>query len=949
MSPDRHLTGLCTRLLLEFVEWRLGADGVGLVLADAEEDRSEAFLRDDATWSSYAQFRRLLESAARHLGSVDELIRLGEIPSIGAGSRPEVTALLHAYGSPLKMSLSVDVGGLIGPAVEITIEASGPTEMITRAKLVGDFDPFPELCAFLTGLSSLSPRIFGMQPHVQEISCRCRGDDECAIRVAWDQTEDLALQLDFTRFQLGVSESRLSSVHRTVEHIVTTDDLDTVMNRIVDGAAHSSTASSFVLEVDAMPGGARLYTGGVDQARAVEMVASADAGGGSFLVVDVASNQKVYGRLIALYPPANLGLERPALEGYARLAATALDSAFALEAARRQAEMNRALLDLSTSLAELTAAGELAAKVARTMPAVIDCDCSVVLLIRDGVYRVAAHYGFGRAHRASLDAFEVTVNDHPLSEVVIRSAGDPNPLVAAVLAATGMNALAAAPVWVGREVIGVLAAGVRERPERFMDDPHLAERFSGLAGQAAVALRNGRLLDQIRHQSLHDPLTDLPNRALILDRADQMMTRARRHRHQAAVLFIDLDDFKEINDTLGHGAGDGLLQIVAERLRTTVRSCDTIGRLGGDEFVVLVEDAAMDAGVEAVAERLLEVLAEPLHLPESDQPLVVRASIGIATGAGCGPSELLRDADMALYNAKAAGKACYRVFAPEMEDIRRCRAELAAGLSVALQHEEFFLVYQPIFDLGTETVIGVEALLRWNHPERGTVVPDEFIPLLEESGQIVDVGRWVLNEACRQTAVWHACGNRIEVSVNASVRQIERPEFVDHVHQALAASGLPPASLMIEITETAIMRDAQSTVAVLHQLKSIGVRIAIDDFGTGYSSLAYLRQFPVDALKIDRSFIAAVADSPAAGELIHTLVGLGKALHLETLAEGIEYPQQLEHLQREGCDSGQGYLFARGVPASEMTDFLSEHHVGISSAKAVALAEEPEEPRRVVA
>jgi diguanylate cyclase (GGDEF)-like protein len=930
MSSDRHFTGLCTRLLLELLEWRLGADGISLVLADAGEERSEAVLRDDASWSSYRQFRLLLESAARHLGSADELVRVGEIPSIGAGSRPEVTALLHAHGSPLKMTLAVDVGGLIGPVVDGSIEECGPTEMITRSRLVTGFESFPELCAFLTGLSSLSVRIFGLQPHVQEMRCRCRGDKECAIRVAWDETEDLALQLDFTRFQLGVSESRLSSIHRTVEHIVTTDDLDTVMNRVVDGAAHSSTAAGFVLEVDAMPGGARLYTNGVDQARAVDMVACADAGESGYLVVEVASKQQLYGRLIAYYPPANLGLERPALEGYARLAATALDSAFALEATRRQAEMNRALLELSTSLAELTAAGELAARMAKTMPAVIDCDCAVVLLIRDGVYRVAAHHGLDGGQRTSLDVLEVSVEHQPVSEVVIRKGTDASPLVAAVLAATGWDALAAAPIWVDHEVIGVLTAGVRERPERFLDDPHLAERFSGLAGQAAVALRNGRLLDQIRHQSLHDPLTDLPNRALILDRADQMMTRARRDRHKTAVLFIDLDDFKEINDTLGHGAGDELLQIIAERLRTTVRGCDTVGRLGGDEFVVLVEDAAMDAGVEAVAERLLEVLAEPLQLSGRDRPIVVHASIGIAAGSGCDPSELLRDADMALYDAKAAGKGRYRVFAPEMENHLRCRAEMAAGLSVALEREEFFLVYQPIFDLSTETAIGVEALLRWNHPERGVVVPDEFIPLLEESGLIVDVGRWVLDEACRQTAAWHACGNRIDVSVNASIRQIERSEFVDHVHHALAISGLPPASLVVEVTETAIMRDAQATIAVLNRLKTVGVRIAIDDFGTGYSSLAYLRQFPVDALKIDRSFTAAVADSPAAGELIHTLVGLGKALHLETLAEGIEYPHQLEQLQREGCDSGQGFMFARGLSASEMTDFLGKYHVGQS-------------------
>ncbi|MEA2590111.1 MAG: c-di-GMP phosphodiesterase, partial [Actinomycetota bacterium] len=258
----------------------------------------------------------------------------------------------------------------------------------------------------------------------------------------------------------------------------------------------------------------------------------------------------------------------------------------------------------------------------------------------------------------------------------------------------------------------------------------------------------------------------------------------------------------------------------------------------------------------------------------------------------------------------------------------RDRALLAEGLGGALGKDQYFLLYQPIFDLQAEEVTGVEALIRWRHPERGVVGPDLFIPLLEESGMIVEVGRWVLHEACRQTALWHAAGHPIDISVNASIRQLERADLVDDVRRALADSGLPPSSLIIEITETAIMRDAEATVAVLTALKALGVRIAIDDFGTGYSSLAYLRQFPVDSLKIDRSFINAIADSPAAGELIQSLVHLGKALGLETLAEGIEHRDQFDHLQDVGCDSGQGFMFARPLDPHALVAFLLEHRVG---------------------
>ena len=340
---------------------------------------------------------------------------------------------------------------------------------------------------------------------------------------------------------------------------------------------------------------------------------------------------------------------------------------------------------------------------------------------------------------------------------------------------------------------------------------------------------------------------------------------------------------------------------------------------------------SLDAGPEVVAERLLEVLRGPFLLDGRDTPVNISASIGIALGDRISAGELLRDADIALYNAKAAGKSCFRVFAPEMQVEVQDRALLAAGLSTALAEEQYFLLYQPIFDLQAETVTGVEALIRWRHPERGVIRPDLFIPQLEETGMIVEVGGWVLREACRQTAAWHAAGHLIDVSVNASVRQLEREDLIEDVRQALAESGLPGSSLIIEVTETAIMRDAEMTVRVLTALKELGVRIAIDDFGTGYSSLSYLRQFPVDALKIDRSFIHALADSPAAGELIRGLVQLGKALGLETLAEGIEHQEQFERLQQEGCDSGQGFMFARPLEPGALVSFLEAQVVPVAA------------------
>ncbi len=432
-----------------------------------------------------------------------------------------------------------------------------------------------------------------------------------------------------------------------------------------------------------------------------------------------------------------------------------------------------------------------------------------------------------------------------------------------------------------------------------------------------------RRQDELAFLATHDPLTGLPNRTLILDRVEQMLVRSRRSRTPVAALFVDLDNFKGINDTLGHGAGDRLLKAVAARLGAAIRETDALGRLGGDEFVVIAEGMSLAAGPELIAERLLAALEQPFKLDGSDAArLAVTASVGIAMGDRESADELLRDADIAMYRAKWDGKNRYVVFESAMQDAVQSRMELEMDLREASENDQFFLVYQPTFDLQSMSPTGVEALLRWSSPKRGVVQPDDFVQLLEETGMIVEVGRWVLDEACRQSAAWREAGHSIGMSVNVSARQLESNEFVSHVREALAASGLEPGALTLEITETTIMRDAEQTVHRLGAVKELGVRIAIDDFGTGYSSLSHLQQFPVDALKIDRSFIARLTQSPEGETLIRTLVQLGKAMSIETLAEGIERHGELSLLQDECCDSGQGFLFARPLDASTAEAFF---------------------------
>ncbi len=428
---------------------------------------------------------------------------------------------------------------------------------------------------------------------------------------------------------------------------------------------------------------------------------------------------------------------------------------------------------------------------------------------------------------------------------------------------------------------------------------------------------------ELRHQALHDALTGLPNRVLALDRAEQMLARSRRLQIPVAALYVDIDGFKNVNDTFGHAAGDELLRTVAARLAGVVREGDTAARLGGDEFVVLVEGATLDAGPELIAERLLDVLREPYDMNgQIERRLSITASVGVALGERTEADELLRDADVALYEAKAAGKNRYVMFQSSMQTAVQDRLTLEMDLAEALERQELFLLYQPTFDLQSERVIGVEALIRWRHPTRGVISPLDFIPVAEESGLIVPIGRWVLEGACRQAAVWHHRGHMIGVSVNVSARQLDADGLIEDVRRALHDSGIDPATLTLEITETTLMRDAEATARRLDELKELGLRIAIDDFGTGYSSLAYLRQFPADALKIDRSFISGIAASKESAALVHTLVQLGKALDIETLAEGIEDQAQLKALQREHCDHGQGFLFSRPLDVDAVEAFL---------------------------
>jgi diguanylate cyclase (GGDEF)-like protein/PAS domain S-box-containing protein len=449
--------------------------------------------------------------------------------------------------------------------------------------------------------------------------------------------------------------------------------------------------------------------------------------------------------------------------------------------------------------------------------------------------------------------------------------------------------------------------------------------------------------EQLEHQALHDALTGLANRALFPDRVQHALDRQLRDGRPVSVLFMDLDDFKTINDSLGHAAGDQVLRDIGERLLGNLRTADTAARLGGDEFAVLLEDGGEEGMTAAdVAERILAMLDEPFLLDETE--VFVRASIGISVAeSGDVPEsaeELLRNADVAMYLAKEKGKNRYQLFEPAMHDTALKRLELKAALQRALEHDEFRLFYQPVIELESGKVSGVEALIRWFHPERGLVPPLDFIPLAEETGLIVPIGHWVLKEACRYAAELQSrypLDERLHMAVNLSARQVARPELVDEVRQILEETGLEPSTLILEITESVMIQDMDLAISRLTELKALGVQLAIDDFGTGYSSLNYVRRFPVDILKVDKSFIDGVTEGGESSALTAAVIELASILNLKPVAEGIERPDQLARLLELQCDLGQGFLFAKPLPELELEPMLRDRFE--MAAEAAALAE----------
>ena len=470
------------------------------------------------------------------------------------------------------------------------------------------------------------------------------------------------------------------------------------------------------------------------------------------------------------------------------------------------------------------------------------------------------------------------------------------------------------------ELESVAADQLREANEHLVLAAVRAQTMTEAAEQTAL---------QMSHAAQHDFLTNLPNRLLLNDRLTQAIALGRRHRKKLAVLFFDLDRFKHINDSLGHAIGDQLLQSVARRSVTCVRSSDTVSRQGGDEFLVLLSEIEHAEDAARCAEKILVALTLPHSVDKHDLHITVSIGISIYPQDGQDVETLIKSADTAMYHAKENGRNNYQFFKQDMNARVVERQSLEAGLRRALERQEFVLHYQPKINLRTGAITGAEALIRWQHPERGLVLPAQFVPIAEDCGLIVPIGQWVVDEACRQSRAWLNAGTQpVPMAVNISAVEFRRKGFVDGVLASLKRTRLDPSTLELELTESVLMHDAESSADTLHELKAVGVQLAVDDFGTGYSSLSYLRRFPIDALKIDQSFVHDINTEPGDGTIVTAVISMARGLKLRVVAEGVETPAQLAFLQGQQCAEGQGFHFSKPVTAVEFSNLVGANRSG---------------------
>jgi len=798
---------------------------------------------------------------------------------------------------------------------------------------------------------SAVPEVFGLPAAtIVHEECQADGFPACIYHVSWighhrlpwrrhgnaAEAELLALREQLRELQLAAAE------------LTGSDDLAVVLERIVGRAAAAVLAPAYLLAVRSGDGTRTLVrSAGIGPGRAEELAATLLAGddlGPNAVVVDVASGRRHHGYLAALYRDGHQGMvaERSLLSAYAGYAAATLDLLTALEDSRRGESRARALLDLAHRLAEASGTEVIVDAVASVLPRIVGCTTAAVMLwepVAAELRVVAAEGGPEAERRAMLTARLLPDDSFDLLGLLTRPEGAPLRLpdspapLRGLLEELGLRSAFAVPLLAGDTPLGAVVAGWDD--DRLDDlDPQVLPRLRGVADQAATALWKAQLHSTVLHQSLHDALTDLPNRVLFTDRLEQSLRVVTGEADAVAVLFCDLDRFKNVNDVLGHTAGDELLRQVAVRLRHCLRGADTVGRLNGDEFAFLLPH--LDGPEEALtlAERVIDCFQEPFRI--EGRELRVTSSVGVAvrTGPDGRASRLLRAAEGAMNVAKQRGRNQIATSESSARQSPSAAPSLEAELATAAERGELRLRYQPMVELpaigddprnpgedpsgcpaATGTLVGVEALIRWQHPRLGLLPPSAFLALAEETGLAVELDLWTLGTACATLADPVARDRRLIVAVNLATASLLDPRLLPTVRSMIVRHGLPPHRLHLEIVESRSLIDLPGVIERLVELRRLGVRISLDDFGTGYSTLVWLQRLPVDQIKIDRSFVTALPDDTTSLAVVRGVLALARELDLDVVAEGVEQPEQLRALREAGCRLVQGYLLGR--PSSD--------------------------------
>ena len=952
-SPDaaaRETAGITTRLIIAYVRQVLGDEAVARILAVAGERRPAEVLEDEGTWSTYGAKIALFDAAAQVTGDSEVARRIGE-SVIHARVGGTIKLIVTTLGSPAGVLRSVARANAKFSTVA-TMRALHVERQraVISYRLHDGYEPSRHDCAYTAGLLSQVPALFDLPPAVVvHERCQVTGADACVYELRWRARRRLGLR---SRARAGSPTNaredglhqQLESLQQTALALTTTTDLDELLGLIATRASSAVRGQRYLLAVrlegERHP---RIHAEGFTGPEISEVGRHLLDGlppsalplvrdGAEVAVADIVSRGHGYGKLAAFSSPGQefFPEEHDALRTYANLAASALDGATSLAVARQRQRTAEALLDLARSLSGIEDETGVAAAAARAIPQVTGADRSTLLRWDPdaALLRTAASHGWTPDQDAEVSQLTIGHADTPVlaamltdPKAIVLHRDDEDRFVQAELAAYDSQQVAVSPIVHAGEFLGVVIANWSRRSRPPRSDAETVAALTGIGHQVATALATTRLLQQERHRAAHDALTGLPNRMLFEDRLEQSLRELPRSDTGFAVVFADLDRFKQVNDHLGHPAGDELLVRVAERLRAAVRHSDTVSRTGGDEFTLIAHRVSSSDDLARVVQHLRDAMAPPFQLGGHEVYASLSIGASLAPRDGNTRAELLRKADAAMYMAKRDGTGS-RLWDPASRDTGdpiTAERELREGLA----RGEFVPVFQPQIELSSGRISGLEALARWHHPARGTLPPSEFLPTAEATGLVVDLDLAILAEALRTGQRWcedGLCPERI--AVNISGRTLMSPRLLPGLRHLLEDTGFPATRLELELTETHLIRDLPLATRVSNELTGLGCTIAIDDTGTGYSTLGTLLQLPIARLKVDRSFVAAMDTNERDRRVVDGILALAAALGHRVVAEGVERATQSAYLARRGCHEGQGYLYARPVPADEITALL---------------------------